>query len=56
MAMITSLKPDKDLWPTDIIIKDLSSAGLPAASIVMPLPFYLKKKLNSIVQPRNIIT
>jgi hypothetical protein len=38
MAMITSMKPSRELWPLDIPIHDLSLAGLPIPSIIEPIP------------------
>ena len=34
LAMITSMKPAKDLWFVDVVIEDLSAAGLPFPSLV----------------------
>lgn len=45
MAMITTLKPNKGLWPADVIIEDLSAAGLPVASIVRFKIFTLDHQL-----------
>lgn len=45
LAMITSLKPDKALWPTDLVIENFSEAGLPIASIIRFKIFTLDHKL-----------
>lgn len=45
MAMITSLKPDRYLWPTDIEVKDLKSAGLPVLSVIRFKLFTLDHRL-----------
>lgn len=45
MAMITSIKPRHDLWPSDILIKDLQSSGLPVPSIVRFKLFTLDHRL-----------
>lgn len=45
MAMITSLKPSRDLWPSDIPIEDLISAGLPAPSMIRLKIFTLDHRL-----------
>ncbi|MBX7066926.1 MAG: type II toxin-antitoxin system PemK/MazF family toxin [Parachlamydiales bacterium] len=45
LAMITSLKPDRYLWPSDIQIADLKTAGLPAPSIIRFKIFTLDHRL-----------
>ncbi len=45
MAMITSKKPIQDLWPADILIKNLEPAGLPAPSIIRFKIFTLDHRL-----------
>jgi mRNA interferase MazF len=45
MAMITSIKPAKDLWPADIIIDDLQLSGLPVPSIIRFKIFTLDHRL-----------
>lgn len=45
MAMITSVKPNQDLWPTDVLIKDLDETGLPAPSIIRFKLFTLDHRL-----------
>lgn len=34
MTMVTSIKPSQDLWPADIEITNIQSAGLTAPSII----------------------
>lgn len=45
MAMITSLKPVQDLWPSDIIIQDLKEAGLSVPSLIRFKCFTLDSRL-----------
>jgi len=45
MAMVTSLKLSKYLWPTDVVIEDLDSAGLPIPSIIRFKLFTLDHRL-----------
>jgi mRNA interferase MazF len=45
MAMITSLTIDKDLWPSDIVIKNLNSTNLPFPSIIRFKLFTLDHRL-----------
>lgn len=45
LAMITSLKPDRYMWPTDIEITELKSAGLPAPSVIRFKIFTLDHRL-----------
>lgn len=45
MAMITSMKLNRDLWPADIVIENLKLAGLPAPSIVRFKLFTLDHRL-----------
>lgn len=45
LSMITSLKPSKELWPSDIEIEDLTSAGLPVPSIIRLKIFTLDHRL-----------
>lgn len=45
MAMITSLKPSRDLWPSDVAIENLVSAGLPVPSIIRLKIFTLDHRL-----------
>lgn len=45
MAMITSAKPTQDLWPSDIIIKNLDDAGLNAPSLIRFKCFTLDHRL-----------
>ena len=45
MAMITSLKPARELWPADIVIQNLSSTGLPVPSIIRFKLFTLDHRL-----------
>lgn len=45
MVMITSLKPTQNLWPADLVIEDLVSTGLPAASIIRFKMFTLDHRL-----------
>jgi mRNA interferase MazF len=45
MAMITSIKVDKGLWPTDIVIENLRLAGLPAPSVIRFKLFTLDDRL-----------
>lgn len=45
MAMITSVKEGQDFWPADVVIKDLSHAGLPASSLVRFKLFTLDHRL-----------
>lgn len=45
MAMITSVKPRRDLWPSDVEIEDLPSSGLPVPSIVRFKLFTLDHRL-----------
>lgn len=45
MAMITSLKPSRLTWPTDIVIKNLESAGLPSPSLIRFKLFTLDHRL-----------
>jgi len=45
MAMITSVKNDQPLWPTDILIENFQSAGLPVPSIIRFKLFTLDHRL-----------
>ncbi len=45
MAMITSVKPQQPLWPTDIVIQDIQFAGLPIASLIRFKLFTLDHRL-----------
>ena len=45
MAMITSMKPDRDLWPSDTEIENLKLAGLPVPSIIRLKLFTLDHRL-----------
>jgi len=45
LAMITSLKPSRHLWPSDLEIEDLVSAGLPVSSIIRWKLFTLDHRL-----------
>jgi len=45
MAMITSIQPDRDLWPSDITIEDIRLAGLPVPSIIRFKIFTLDHRL-----------
>jgi len=45
MAMITSLKSDRDLWPTDVVIKNLKPTNLPAESMIRFKLFTLDHRL-----------
>ncbi|MFI5334131.1 MAG: type II toxin-antitoxin system PemK/MazF family toxin [Chlamydiales bacterium] len=45
MAMITSQKPNQDLWPADIVIEDLLSTKLPCPSIIRFKIFTLDHRL-----------
>lgn len=45
MAMITSEKPNQDLWPADILIEHLETTGLPSSSIVRFKLFTLDHRL-----------
>ena len=45
MAMITSLKLDQTLWPSDVVIKNLRSAGLPVPSLIRFKIFTLDHRL-----------
>lgn len=45
MAMITSVKPIQDLWPTDIVIEELQSTGLPVPSLIRFKLFTLDHRL-----------
>lgn len=45
MAMITSLKPNQEFWPVDIVIENLKLAGLPVASIIRFKIFTLDHRL-----------
>lgn len=45
LAMITSLKSDRYMWPTDIEITELKSAGLPAPSVIRFKIFTLDHRL-----------
>ena len=45
MAMITSVKPKQELWPTDILIEDLQQTGLPVQSIIRFKLFTLDHRL-----------
>lgn len=45
MAMITSVKPSQELWPADIEIGDLQTAGLPVSSIIRFKLFTLDHRL-----------
>ena len=45
MAMITSLKHDQNLWPSDIVIENLQKTGLPVSSIIRFKLFTLDHRL-----------
>lgn len=45
MAMITSKSINKQLWPTDVTIEDLDSAGLPFPSLIRFKLFTLDHRL-----------
>ena len=45
MAMITSVKEGKEVWPADIIIEDLERAGLPVPSMIRFKIFTLDHRL-----------
>lgn len=45
LAMITSFKPDHELWPADIVIQNLASTNLPAPSIIRFKLFTLDHRL-----------
>src|SRR5438132_772880 len=45
MAMITSVKADQELWPTDLIIENLELTGLPVPSIIRFKLFTLDHRL-----------
>jgi len=45
MAMITSVKPNQDLWPADIVIEDLQLAGLNIPSFIRFKIFTLDHRL-----------
>lgn len=45
MTMITSLKGNQILWPTDIVIENLQSTGLPVPSIIRFKLFTLDHRL-----------
>jgi mRNA interferase MazF len=45
MAMITSVKPARHLWPADIVIEKYQSAGLPVPSIIRFKIFTLDHRL-----------
>ncbi len=45
MAMITSKKPNQDLWPVDILIEDLKPTKLPVPSIIRFKIFTLDHRL-----------
>lgn len=45
MAMITSVKPDQNLWAADIVIENLRAAGLPVPSIIRFKIFTLDHRL-----------
>lgn len=45
LAMITSLKPARDRWPTDIVIEELQLTGLPVPSIIRFKIFTLDHRL-----------
>ncbi len=45
LAMITSLKPHRYLWPTDIEIEDIRVAGIPAPSMIRFKLFTLDHRL-----------
>ena len=45
MAMITSVKENQLLWPTDIVIQNLQSTGLPVPSIIRFKLFTLDHRL-----------
>lgn len=45
MVMITSVKLNQNPWPTDVVIKDLQSAGLPVPSLIRFKMFTLDHRL-----------
>lgn len=45
LAMITSLKPNQDLWTGDILIENLKESGLPVPSIIRFKIFTLDHRL-----------
>lgn len=45
MAMITSYKNGRDLWPADVVIEEFKTAGLPVLSIVRFKLFTLDHRL-----------
>ena len=45
MTMITSVKSNQDLWPTDIVVKNLEFAGLPVPSVIRFKMFTLDHRL-----------
>ncbi len=45
MSMITSVKPQGDLWPSDILIQNLHSAGLQTPSLIRFKLFTLDHRL-----------
>lgn len=45
MSMITSVKADQDLWPTDIVIENLHPTGLPVPSVIRFKMFTLDHRL-----------
>lgn len=45
MAMITSLKPVQNLWPTDLVIENFTLIGLSAPSIIRFKIFTLDHQL-----------
>ena len=45
MAMITCIQPDRELWPSDIVIENLQLAGLPVPSIIKFKIFTLDHRL-----------
>lgn len=45
MAMITSMKPTQNLWPTDLLIEHLEPTGLPIPSIIRFKIFTLDHRL-----------
>ena len=45
MAMITSVKPNQDLWSSDVVIEDLQPTGLPVSSLIRFKMFTLDHRL-----------
>ncbi len=45
MAMITSVKPARQLWPADVVIENIKTAGLQVPSIILFKLFALDHRL-----------